>query len=313
MSSSKTPCAACKLQRRKCTPECVFAPYFPPDIPEKFQNVHQIFGASNVSKILTDLDVAQREEAVKSLDYEAEARIKDPVYGCVGAIAFLQQKLRHLTNEIEKANKEIAIYEGTHGFQPFQLVPGFDAHHAGTTSNSNIVYGPSSVYSYNNIPPQAMASARGGGNLVIRDPQQQQLVMGDMELRQMQELEAKEGIVINSSRISITIIAIISKGKYSTRIRLYTISFKSSYLYRHSNRNSSSFNHNLSTIISIRSRCFCNRNLNTKSNPMVGASAQLLDFQFCRSCALDNIVLNIFNFVLNVQVMVFGRVGDFSH
>ncbi|KAK4260054.1 hypothetical protein QN277_003225 [Acacia crassicarpa] len=184
MSSSKTPCAACKLQRRKCTPECVFAPYFPPDIPQKFQNVHQVFGASNVSKILTDLDVAQREEAVRSLAYEADKRIQDPVYGCVGHIAYLQKKLRHLTNEIDKANKEIALYEGNHGFQPF-LVPSLDAHHAGTTNN--IVYGPSSVYPYTNMPPQAMMAAHGGGNLVICDPQQQ-LVAGDIDLRQVQEL-----------------------------------------------------------------------------------------------------------------------------
>ena len=47
-----SPCAACKLLRRRCTRECVFAPYFPPDEPQKFASVHKVFGAANVSKML---------------------------------------------------------------------------------------------------------------------------------------------------------------------------------------------------------------------------------------------------------------------
>jgi hypothetical protein len=46
------PCAACKLLRRRCAAGCVFAPYFPPAEPHKFANVHKVFGASNVSKLL---------------------------------------------------------------------------------------------------------------------------------------------------------------------------------------------------------------------------------------------------------------------
>ncbi|CAI0553779.1 unnamed protein product [Linum tenue] len=51
MSHSQQPCAACKLQRRKCTQECIFAPHFPPDQPQKFANIHKVFGASNVAKL----------------------------------------------------------------------------------------------------------------------------------------------------------------------------------------------------------------------------------------------------------------------
>lgn len=47
-----SPCAACKLLRRKCVEDCVFAPYFPAKEPYKFAIVHKIFGASNVSKML---------------------------------------------------------------------------------------------------------------------------------------------------------------------------------------------------------------------------------------------------------------------
>ncbi|KAL4309196.1 hypothetical protein GQ457_01G007540 [Hibiscus cannabinus] len=45
-------CAACKLLRRRCVPDCVFAPYFSADEPQKFASVHKGFGASNVNKML---------------------------------------------------------------------------------------------------------------------------------------------------------------------------------------------------------------------------------------------------------------------
>jgi len=47
-----TPCAACKLLRRRCAEECPFCPYFSPHEPHKFAAVHKVFGASNVSKLL---------------------------------------------------------------------------------------------------------------------------------------------------------------------------------------------------------------------------------------------------------------------
>ncbi|GLJ37537.1 hypothetical protein SUGI_0762790 [Cryptomeria japonica] len=111
-SSSSSPCAACKFLRRKCTAECVFAPYFPPDQPHKFANVHKIFGASNITKLLNELAPHQREDAVNSLAYEAEARMKDPVYGCVGAISILQRQMHHLQRELAAAHADLARYTG---------------------------------------------------------------------------------------------------------------------------------------------------------------------------------------------------------
>ncbi|KAK9108159.1 hypothetical protein Syun_024170 [Stephania yunnanensis] len=109
-SSSNSPCAACKFLRRKCMPGCIFAPYFPPEEPQKFINVHKIFGASNVTKLLNELLPHQREDAVNSLAYEAEARMKDPVYGCVGAISFLQREVQRLQNELDAANADLIRY-----------------------------------------------------------------------------------------------------------------------------------------------------------------------------------------------------------
>ncbi|KAG0467140.1 hypothetical protein HPP92_018720 [Vanilla planifolia] len=123
MSSSNSPCAACKFLRRKCTQGCVFSPYFPSDQPTKFANVHRVFGASNVAKLLNELPPSQREDAVNSLAYEAEARIHDPVYGCVGYISVLQHRLLQLQRELCAAKKELSAYAGAalapqHQFQP---------------------------------------------------------------------------------------------------------------------------------------------------------------------------------------------------
>ncbi|KAI3716973.1 hypothetical protein L1987_68232 [Smallanthus sonchifolius] len=101
------PCAACKFLRRKCIQGCVFSPYFPPEDPTKFANVHKIFGASNVSKLLNEIAPHQREDAVNSLAYEAEARLKDPVYGCVGAISVLQRQVIRLQKELDATNADL--------------------------------------------------------------------------------------------------------------------------------------------------------------------------------------------------------------
>ncbi|PKA65928.1 LOB domain-containing protein 36 [Apostasia shenzhenica] len=129
MSSSSSPCAACKLLRRKCTQGCVFAPYFPPDQPHKFSNVHRVFGASNVAKLLNDLQPAQREDAVNSLAYEADARLQDPVYGCVGYISVLQHRLQQLQRDLFLAKKELSAYIG-----PAALGPIFPQFHGGPIS-----------------------------------------------------------------------------------------------------------------------------------------------------------------------------------
>ncbi|KAI4305407.1 hypothetical protein L6164_028775 [Bauhinia variegata] len=102
-----SPCASCKLLRRRCTKECIFAPFFPPDDPHKFAIVHKVFGASNVSKMLQELAVHQRADAVSSLVYEANARVRDPVYGCVGAISFLQSQVSQLQMQLAVAQTEI--------------------------------------------------------------------------------------------------------------------------------------------------------------------------------------------------------------
>ncbi|KAL2894241.1 LOB domain-containing protein 36, partial [Bienertia sinuspersici] len=98
--------------------ECVFATYFPLDQPQRFSNVHKVFAASNVTKLLHELPAEMREDAVNSLAYEAETRLRDPVYGCVGLICILQQRLKQVQGDLFSAKKELAGNIG-----PFALLP----------------------------------------------------------------------------------------------------------------------------------------------------------------------------------------------
>ncbi|KAK8921351.1 LOB domain-containing protein 15 [Platanthera zijinensis] len=102
-----TPCAACKLLRRRCAQECPFSPYFSPHEPHKFASVHKVFGASNVSKMITEVPESQRVDAVNSLVYEANLRLRDPVYGCMGAITALQRQVQALEAELAAVRAEI--------------------------------------------------------------------------------------------------------------------------------------------------------------------------------------------------------------
>lgn len=89
-----SPCGACKFLRRKCVQGCIFAPYFDSEQGAgHFAAVHKVFGASNVSKLLLGIPMHRRPDAVVSICYEAQSRLRDPVYGCVGHIFALQQQV----------------------------------------------------------------------------------------------------------------------------------------------------------------------------------------------------------------------------
>ncbi|XP_058203529.1 LOB domain-containing protein 1-like [Rhododendron vialii] len=102
-----SPCAACKILRRRCAEKCVLAPYFPPTDPLKFTTAHRVFGASNIIKFLQELPECQRADAVSSMVYEANARLRDPVYGCAGAICQLQKQVSELQAQLAKAQAEV--------------------------------------------------------------------------------------------------------------------------------------------------------------------------------------------------------------
>ncbi|GAY58546.1 hypothetical protein CUMW_187800 [Citrus unshiu] len=108
-NSSSSRCAACKSLRRKCPKDCVLAPYFPSTDPQRFSEVHKIYGASNISKMLQNIPQHLREMAADSMAIEAKLRVQDPVYGCVGIIHQLQQRIIEVQSELLKSKCEIAF------------------------------------------------------------------------------------------------------------------------------------------------------------------------------------------------------------
>ncbi|KAK7321416.1 hypothetical protein VNO77_32041 [Canavalia gladiata] len=129
-----TPCAACKLLRRRCAEECPFSPYFSPHEPQKFAAVHKVFGASNVSKMLMEVPEVQRADAANSLVYEANLRLRDPVYGCMGAISALQQQVQTLQAELNVIRAEILKYKYS---EAANLISSH--HHAALVSSADAV------------------------------------------------------------------------------------------------------------------------------------------------------------------------------
>ncbi|KAK4415989.1 LOB domain-containing protein 18 [Sesamum alatum] len=106
------PCGACKFLRRKCVAGCIFAPYFDSEQgAAHFAAVHKVFGASNVSKLLLHIPAEKRLDAVVTICYEAQARLRDPVYGCVAHIFALQQQVVNLQAELSYLQAHLATLE----------------------------------------------------------------------------------------------------------------------------------------------------------------------------------------------------------
>ncbi|XP_043718486.1 LOB domain-containing protein 20 [Telopea speciosissima] len=107
-TTTAPPCGACKFLRRKCISGCIFAPYFGSDQgAARFAAVHKVFGASNVSKLLLRVLPNRRHDAVLTISYEAQARLSDPVYGCVSTILALQQQVASLQAELSAVHNQL--------------------------------------------------------------------------------------------------------------------------------------------------------------------------------------------------------------
>ncbi|XP_058083491.1 LOB domain-containing protein 29-like [Magnolia sinica] len=130
MTGFGSPCGACKFLRRKCAKGCVFAPYFCHDQgATHFAAIHKVFGASNVSKLLTHLPIADRLEAAVTITYEAQARLQDPIYGCVSHIFALRQQVVNLQAQLAvlraQATQTLANSSNTNPSELYDRFPAY--------------------------------------------------------------------------------------------------------------------------------------------------------------------------------------------
>ncbi|PUZ38993.1 hypothetical protein GQ55_9G242100 [Panicum hallii var. hallii] len=103
-------CAACKNQRRRCSQDCILAPYFPASDPQRYASVQRVFGASNVARMLQDLPIHERGKAADIMAVEAHRRVQDPVYGCAGIVSRLQGEIRAVQCELARTQAQIAVH-----------------------------------------------------------------------------------------------------------------------------------------------------------------------------------------------------------
>lgn len=111
------------------------------------------FPLLNISQ---ELPIHQRADAVSSLVYEANARVRDPVYGCVGAISYLQNQVSQLQMQLAVAQAEILCIQ-------MQQEPNLPTQ-IGQDEKSLLL---SSNFNNNNIP-QCLSFASSSN--VIQDP-----------------------------------------------------------------------------------------------------------------------------------------------
>ncbi|XP_057958801.1 LOB domain-containing protein 4-like [Malania oleifera] len=120
MRGETRACAACRFQRRKCTAECLLAPYFPAEDPRRFANAHQLFGIKNITKILLSIPAASRPDAMRSIVYESNARAADPVGGCLRITRDLCARLRATMGELLRVYNQIDHHQETHVVRPLE-------------------------------------------------------------------------------------------------------------------------------------------------------------------------------------------------
>lgn len=160
-------CAACKYQRRKCTPECPLAPYFPADQPKMFRNVHRLFGVSKIQKLLEDIPQSQHNEAMSSIIYQAEIRDRFPVFGCVEVIQLLRAQIRQCEEELYTVHGMLAMYRHQHDQQHQQLQLGMAPSSANNDAALLYLQNPPAVpqhYSPDNVIPDSQNYSDSSSN-----------------------------------------------------------------------------------------------------------------------------------------------------
>lgn len=71
-------------------------------------NIHFLLNCELVYKLyLQEVGESQRGDAANSLVYEANLRLRDPIYGCMGAISALQHHIQSLQSELTTVRTEI--------------------------------------------------------------------------------------------------------------------------------------------------------------------------------------------------------------
>ncbi|XP_054782070.1 LOB domain-containing protein 22-like [Prosopis cineraria] len=109
-TSNNQACAACKYRRRKCTPDCILAPYFPYDRPRQFLNAHKLFGVRNITKIIESLEPCDKDQAMRTIIYQSDMRANDPVGGCFRYIQELEAQIHFHKAKLDLVLQHLDVF-----------------------------------------------------------------------------------------------------------------------------------------------------------------------------------------------------------
>ena len=102
-----------------------------------------------------EIPAQHRGDAVSSLVYEANARVRDPVYGCVGAISSLQEQVEALQAQLALAQAEMVRLRMTNDYIVHRLKAASRAGGGG----SSYAGSPSSMSSPKTAEPEPHCKA----------------------------------------------------------------------------------------------------------------------------------------------------------
>ncbi|KAL5579488.1 hypothetical protein UlMin_011930 [Ulmus minor] len=175
-------CAACKYRRSKCAPDCVLAPYFPHHTQNQFLNAHKLFGVKNITKLIKNLQQPIKDEAIRAIIFQSNARANDPVGGCYRIICDLQRQIEYNKAELEIVLHQLAICRASASQQQQNLV-------------DSDVLDVDGLSLYNNVPIQCYGISPDQyvvddvGSWVIREKRDELELESDQVIEQSNEVE----------------------------------------------------------------------------------------------------------------------------
>ncbi|KAL0330703.1 UNVERIFIED_CONTAM: LOB domain-containing protein 6 [Sesamum angustifolium] len=104
-------CLLCKLQNRICPPSCSMSLLFGEDKKGEVLNVHRLFRGGYIVKTLETVPHHQRQDAIRSLIFEANMREADPVGGCHCLIRAMERRLHFCCSQLELVLKKLAFHK----------------------------------------------------------------------------------------------------------------------------------------------------------------------------------------------------------
>lgn len=134
--------------------------------------------AKTIFNTKQEVPESQRADAANSLVYEANVRLRDPVYGCMGAISALQQQVQALQSELTAVRSAILKYKQREAVATLILPSNSQVAGFHNSSGVSVIAPPPQTPS---TPPQPTVAPPPPSSCVFSQPTTRPLEYGDIE------------------------------------------------------------------------------------------------------------------------------------